>query len=150
MHSLRLVLLLVAVLSGCATPVQLSYDAEVDRRCAIDGGITVYEQVRLPASQFNAWGQYPVQSKNYSSPDAPYFYDSKMEFIHGRDDGTSTANMYRLESWVVRRSDGKTLGVSVSYTRRGGDVPGPWHPSHYSCPNDNRSLERAIFIPEGK
>ena len=31
-------------------------DREVDRLCAIDGGIRVYETVQLPSDKFNKWG----------------------------------------------------------------------------------------------
>ena len=45
-------LLLLPVIAGCATPSQIMLDAEVKRLCAIDGGIKVYETVRLPAERF--------------------------------------------------------------------------------------------------
>jgi hypothetical protein len=32
-------------------------DREVKRLCAIDGGITVYETVKLPAERFDGYGQ---------------------------------------------------------------------------------------------
>lgn len=32
-------------------------DKEVDRLCAIDGGIKVYETVLLPPDKFNQWGE---------------------------------------------------------------------------------------------
>ena len=40
------------------------YDAEVRRLCAIDGGVKVYETVKLPADKFNQWGQV-----NFYKPD---------------------------------------------------------------------------------
>ena len=61
---LILVSLPLLLTAGCATPTQLSLDAEVRRLCAIDGGIRVYEQVKLPAERFNQWGQI-----NFYRPD---------------------------------------------------------------------------------
>jgi len=140
---------LLGIVSGCKTPIQLSYDNEVDRLCSIDGGPVVYEQVKLPADQFNKWGQYPLKSKNFALPDAPYYYELDVKYLRGASDYDST-KLTRSEYLVVRRSDGKILGKSVHYGRGGGDPPGPWHPSSYSCPEmgpNKPSLEKSVFIP---
>jgi len=50
-------LTLLAAMSGCATPLQSQPDAEVKRLCAIDGGVKLYETVKLPPEKFNQWGQ---------------------------------------------------------------------------------------------
>ena len=44
------------VLVGC-TSERDRIDAEAQRLCAIDGGVTVYETVTLPPERFNVYGQ---------------------------------------------------------------------------------------------
>ena len=60
--------LLVLLISGCATPLNVQLDDEVRRLCAIDGGIKVYETVTLPADRFDKYGQInfyrPTQGEN--------------------------------------------------------------------------------------
>ena len=51
----------------------------------------------------------------------------------------------RTEELVKRRSDGKLLARSVSYSRRGGDFPtGLAHDSLFSCPQQAQ-LSKQIF-----
>ena len=54
----RLAALMVALelMAGCATAGKMNLDAEIDRRCAVDGGIKVYETVQLPPEQFEKSG----------------------------------------------------------------------------------------------
>ncbi len=37
---------------------KIYYDAKVDRLCAVDGGVKVYETVSLPPEKFNEWGNW--------------------------------------------------------------------------------------------
>lgn len=122
-------------------PVYLLYgrtallDAEVRELCAKDGGVKVYETVRLPAERFDKKGVLkayrPNQGENALGPN--YIY--KMENQYFSKGEINAVAIWRTHIKVFRRSDGKLLGDSVSYTRRGGDFPGPWHPSSYICPD---------------
>ena len=49
--------ILVAAYFGPSSYRKAQMDKEVDRLCAVDGGIKVYETVKLPADQFNEWGE---------------------------------------------------------------------------------------------
>ncbi len=110
-------------------------DAQVRELCAKDGGVKVYETVRLPAERFDKRGMLkvyrPNQGENALGPD--YIY--KMENQYFRKGDNNDVSIWRTHTKVFRRSDEKLLGDSVSYTRRGGDFPGPWHPSSYICPD---------------
>jgi hypothetical protein len=107
-------------------------DEEVDRLCRLDGGISVYERVPLPNEMFDKRGLvFPnyvglPEDKGRYGPD--FFVTSERRVIVA-----GNPEMYRTHIKVIRRSDGKLLGEDVRYTRRGGDLPGPWHPSHHSC-----------------
>ena len=54
-------LFLVPMISSCASPSKSDLDAEVKRLCAIDGGIKVYEKVKLPANKFDQYGRILIQ-----------------------------------------------------------------------------------------
>ncbi len=147
-------LLLIAV--GCDTSGQKVADAEVQRLCKIDGGVKVYETVKLPSGKFNEWGQInfyrPDQGEDALGPEFIFIHEAKwlrkssMEPSH---DLTLLRDYYA----VKRRVDGKLLGTSVRYGRGGGDIPGPWHPSSYSCPSNDtvgsNVLLKKVFVPIG-
>jgi len=134
-------LLLLPVIAGCATPSQIMLDAEVKRLCAIDGGIKVYETVRLPAERFKL-GYLRLLSKDMAKPEDEYYYESSMSYIE-----KGNPEMWQLHFKIYRRVDNKLLGEAISYARRGGDIPGPWHDSSFMCPDraDVSDLEKRIF-----
>jgi hypothetical protein len=142
-------IVLLPVLLNCATPIQLELDAEVKRLCAVDGGVRIYETVRLPASRFNESGHInffvPHLGEDALGPEYRYQWTTRY-VIGGEDQGVA---LWRSEHRIVRRQDGKILGESVRYSRRGGDPRGPWHPSAFSCPPispENPSLLSAVFV----
>lgn len=147
--SLRLVLLAVAALAWFggsfweAGGKKLYWDAKVREMCAIDGGVMVFETVELPGEMFDRWGNVGLKNKNYAEPIDKFYYESDQFIIRGGD-----PQITKYVTRVVRRSDEKILGVSIRYGRGGGDFPGPWHPSSYSCPSIQDSsgkLESDIF-----
>ena len=58
----------------------------------------------------------------------------------------SGATKYKIH----RKLDGKLLGEVIVYIRRGGDMPGPWHPSSFMCPEETglNNLKKQIFIKQ--
>jgi len=125
------------------------YDAQVNRLCAQDGGIKIFEIVKLPKDKFNEWGQpnffRPTQGENALGPE----YVFKRDVQHYRDGDPS---MYRTSVRVFLSQGGKLLGESVGYTRGGGDLPGPGQPSSFSCPEryGEIPLLTAIFVKKTK
>ncbi|MBS0423628.1 MAG: hypothetical protein JSR71_04180 [Proteobacteria bacterium] len=118
-------------------------DREVKRLCAIDGGIRVYETVKLSAERFDRYGQISIPYKeNVKTGDEYYFESSTIYLIRGNP------KMWQSHYRVYRVYDSKFLGESVGYARVGGDMPGPWHSSSYSCPDkvDITDLKKQIFI----
>lgn len=136
-----LILLLIgaAGMSGCE---KARLDDEVRRLCAIDGGVKIYEKVVLSKDKFDKYGVIAIPRLNESSAGSDYFfiYDVKY-YVHGNPE------MWRDHFQVIRRSDSKLLGEAISYSRRGGDLPGPWQSSSFSCPSDSdiSSLKKKIF-----
>ncbi|MCU7937650.1 MAG: hypothetical protein KZQ99_22845 [Candidatus Thiodiazotropha sp. (ex Dulcina madagascariensis)] len=125
---------------------KMYYDAQVREMCAKDGGITVYETVELPAEMFNRWGQINF-FKPTGGEDAlgtEYKYISSTLFLKRGEH--FEVSILRHQRQIYRRSDNKLLGEQVSYSRRGGDLPGFWHPSSYRCQDSNgKSLLDSLF-----
>jgi len=122
------------------------YDWQVEKLCAKDGGVKVYETVKLPAEEYDQYAKrnwilpHITQEKSADK----YYYE--VDYHHYRK---GNPQMTRRQAKIIRRSDGKTLGESISYSRGGGDLPGPWHESSFICPpisKDRPGLEVSIFL----
>jgi len=118
------------------------YDWQIERLCAKDGGIKVYETVKLPAEKFDKWGSAQIPRNDMAKPGEEYYYQMDVRYYRQGD-----PDMYRLSFQIVRRADGKLLGKATSYGRRGGDLPGPWHPSAFGCPSgaDITDLKKQVL-----
>jgi hypothetical protein len=133
MKAIISLLLLLPLAAACASgPGKAELDAEVKRLCAIDGGVRVYETVRLPADKFDERQQFinfykPIQEENALGPE--YLFKRDQHYYR-----QGNPEMSRIHYQIFRRSDGKLLGETVLYGRGGGDLPGPWHGSSFACP----------------
>ena len=145
MKTFLALLLLLPLATSCSSgPIaKAKLDEEVKRLCAIDGGIKVYVTVKLPAERFNKYGEVYIPTRQHAKADDEYFYESSMQYLKN-----GNPEMWRLHFTVYRKADNKLLGEAISYARRGGDVPGPWHDSSFGCPErgDISDLEKQIFI----
>lgn len=142
----------LAFLSGCGE--KDAADKQMQELCAKDGGVKIYETVTLPRNQFDKWGmprgKYWDQSVLESKLDPAYRYSSWSQFLKRGDPLKGEVEMWKDFGKIYRQSDGKVLGESVTYGRRGGD---PYialllggHPSGAVCPVQTRSLISIIFI----
>jgi len=142
------VTLLLAMLAGCMgwTPGQQAYwDEKVGEMCEKDGGITIYERVKISKGDAIAlWGKgLPLPTEN-TRKDSPYFWERIETRI--RDAYPKVA---RAETLIKRRSDGKVLGMSVQYWRTGGDFPtGFSEATSFVCP-EHVDLSKQVFLVEG-
>lgn len=116
-------------------------DREVKRLCAIDGGVKVYETVKLPTERFEKDGSIYIPAKWLAKPEDQYYYEGTTNYLI-----KGNPELFQLRTQVYRKSDNQLLGESTLYVRRGGDLPGPWHPSSFNCPQ-SKDLSRHIFIP---
>lgn len=139
---------LLLLMAGCTASSQWKADALVDELCAKDGGNKAYETVTLPKERFNEWGQFVVPDEKYAKPTDEYY-----RVLKTKDVQSSTSNEFGGLSvvqhhWMIyRRSDHKILGENIGYFRQGGDIPGSWMPSSYSCNQVIKiSLEQLIFL----
>jgi hypothetical protein len=118
-------------------------DAEVRELCAKDGGVKVYETVTLPPEKFDKYGVVRIPAKEKATPQDEYYYEWNIQYLR-------KGNPEMSRSWfrIIRRNDEKVMGESITYSRGGGDLPGPWHRSSYSCPDptERASLESSMFL----
>ncbi len=124
--------------------VKAYYDRQVQEMCAKDGGVRVYETVKLPAEKFDQWGNVGVPNKRYTKPSDSYYSEFEDHYFR-----RGNPSLLRIRTWIVRKSDGKVLGESIRYTRARGDLPGPWEGgTSFHCPEiamAEGKLESSIF-----
>jgi hypothetical protein len=118
------VVLLVLLFSGCSP----DWDAKVKELCQRDGGVTVFERVRLSKDEARhitgPAGGLVVPGKDAAT--AGRLYVSETTRI-GLNDGNPA--VFRSETVIVRTSDGKVLSRLVNYGR----VARKGFDSGYSC-----------------
>ncbi len=136
------VLAAALLLSGCE---KARLDQQVKELCAKDGGIKVYETVKLPADRFDQWGMVksydPTQGENTLGSE--YIFKSDIRYFN-----RGNPEMWSTRIQILHRGSNKLLGESIRYSRRGGDLPGPWHESSFACPRDagQELLIQSIFL----
>lgn len=129
----------ISLLASCGSVQRTYWDGKVAELCRKDGGVTVYEQVRLTRDQFARLGGkgeiIPIGRLLEAAPNAPYVAQIKRERL------SEDPEVYRSESTIVRTEDKKVLSRSIQYLRVGHQM------SAYSCrdvgiPSD---IERLTF-----
>lgn len=144
--SLIAFLVVVAVLFGfwwgVPTYRKAKADAMVQELCTKDGGIKVYEIVKVPSERFGPYGNvlFPGNknlppSRKEAKPTDEFYFTSETTWIVP-ERGVGSLAVWRSHQKLFRAAGDKLLGESISYSRRGGDPMGPWHPSSFGCPSD--------------
>jgi hypothetical protein len=130
------------LLAACATPSQMYWDHRVKELCEKDGGVTVYEKVELTKEEFN---KLDIPFEKHAKPDTPYYRVSLVDVVIN-----DSPRVWKGGQKIVRRSDGKVLGMQIYYARRGGDIlTGISESSHYGCEqinNINLDIDKSIFV----
>lgn len=146
-HTWLILMIASLLISGCE---KYQLDEQVRELCAKDGGIKVYETVTLPPDMFDKRGQpnfyQPTQGEAALGPE----YLMKRETYYYLNGEYEKPAMWQDHYQIYRVSDKSLLGESVRYARRGGDIPGPWHPSSFGCPNDAgiEPMLKRIFLKQ--
>jgi len=123
------------------------YDARVRELCAQDGGIKVYEQVKLPADRFDQWGGVRIPFASKANPSDEFVMNWDKEY-YKKTNSISGLELWRERFSIIRRMDSVVLGEAISYARRGGDPIQPWESSSFGCPKSagDQDLIRKVFI----
>ncbi|MBS0337828.1 MAG: hypothetical protein JSS40_13645 [Proteobacteria bacterium] len=143
------VIALLAIYFGPSEFRKAEMDKEVERLCATDSGVKIFEYIPLSEDQFKQGG-YPriPPSGSVSASNPAYVLENKStDVVLGDPYGLWRPTLHRFAFQIVRSSDGKIMGQAVSYGRSGGDADSPGHPSHYdgSCMQAANELEHIIF-----
>jgi rRNA maturation protein Nop10 len=152
--SIPLLLIGLVILAFSYTELNKAYwDYRVKELCEKDGGVTVFEKVKLSKEEYELNegrnGAINVMSEDTSKTAHQYAWKSITKVIN-----SNQPHVWRTEYVTYRKSDNKELGTWVIYSRRGGDFPtGVSHPSKFSC-RDIEGFEtdviKVIFLIEGE
>jgi hypothetical protein len=110
---------------------KIYFDEKVKELCAKDGGVKVFEAVKLPPGKFDKYGVVQIPMRKDFKPDDEYYYDWNIQYFK-----QGNPELWRSHFILYRANDRKILGEAIGYSRRGGDLPGPWHASSFGCPSD--------------
>jgi hypothetical protein len=140
LHGWAAVAFVVSLLSGCQ---KWQLDEEARRLCAKDGGISVYETVKRSTSNIDLKAGFALPPLGKQAASDQYAHEWTSQNVT-----SGNPSLRRDEFRIIRLSDGKELARLVSYSRVGGDMPGPWHESHFRCPVglDENALMRSVFV----
>jgi hypothetical protein len=151
-----LVITTCLTLFGCGEKYAL--DKQMEELCKKDGGVKVFEQVKLPASRFDKEGTLLPETPYKEGVDKytsllgkDYRYVVRYETIKaGNSSYNAEGRLERYIEEIYRLSDNKLLGSVVSYGRSGGDSrPMSFlggHPSSNYCPKPSYNLIKSMFI----
>lgn len=119
-------------------------DAKVKELCAKNGGIHVYETVKLTPDLLDKKGKIRIPLKSSMKPYHRYYYDTVRKVIwKDMMDFTKIVESHYL---VIRASDNKILGENIFYSRLGGGLPVYWHIRPFLCPLSDKNVEDHIFL----
>lgn len=131
-------------------------NAQMAELCKKDGGVKIYETVRLPAEMFNNAGNL-IKTKSTTSNNehgAKYSvqyseaYELKETVVYlkkgdlSKREGRLTRNHFEL----IRLSDNKVLSEAIQYNRAGGDRWSPGMHSQAHCPEGPIDIASKVLI----
>ncbi len=144
--------LATVLLAGCE---KYALDRQMEELCKKDGGIRVHETVKLPASMFNQDGD-PFPGSRAQAIDerlgAAYRFVDEITYLKRGEPMKGEGQLDKSRKLILRKSDNKILGESISYGRSGGDFIAFGHFTSKSCPvslGGAQTLLRAVFVKEG-
>lgn len=157
MNTIALSLLAVS-LAGCmgwAPGRQAYWDEQVKEMCEKDGGVTIYECVRISKAEINrhilpmtADGKLSFTTKELAHPNAPIYAVERITYLR-----EGNPRVRRSESIIMRRTDQAVVARWVIYARAGGDFPtGFSEGTSFICPDLQKmtsDLHEQLFIIEG-
>ncbi len=143
-----LILGMSILLTGCE---RSELDRQMEVLCKKDGGVQVYEIVKLPSEMFDQDGD-PFPGWGGRIPEErlgkDYSYEFQETILKAGDPLKGEGRLDRMTFRIYRRSDKKLLGEEILYGRSGGDYIAYAHPSSKSCPSgiNRANLIQSVFI----
>jgi hypothetical protein len=131
---LMLFVLLFLVVVGFFEGRKMYWDNKVKTMCEKDGGVEVYQKIRIPYSKYKllpkVYGSISIPPKSHVT-DSSIVYSVINETIVHKWNPT----VVRREHLIKNAKKDKIIGKIVTYSRIGGDFPtGIGHQSSFACP----------------
>ncbi len=136
---------------GYVPGLQAYWDVKVKEMCDKDGGVAVYERVPISKIQFERMnkvgGHVSIPPRSSAKFDDILFWDELVTNLRDAD-----PRVWRSEQLVKRTADEKIVARVVRYSRVGGDLPSPAHPSHFGCPEEREIFAKreGVYAVEGE
>lgn len=139
-----------ALTAGCAlTPTNIASNLEVDRLCAKDGGIHVYEKVYLSTDKFYTAKERADLEGDLKAIPPEFRMTFKQEHLSSA--GERGISRELLQIW--READNKLMGEVVTYAYATAEATLPWRSVHACAGLSNGSagmaLRKQLFVKGG-
>lgn len=121
--------------------------------CKKDGGVKIYETVKLPAEMFDESGNLknrrPVKENGHYVVHIgkKYVLFDEVQTIKDGDIQKNQGVLIRVDTLIFDVSANKKVGESIIYRRAGGDRWSPGMPSQDICPKEI-DLFNKVFLKE--
>jgi hypothetical protein len=142
------IVVLALSIGGCEAR-KAYYDWQVRKMCEKDGGVTVYERVKISEQEYKrlrgSGGQIAVPEERSAPADYPYVSSTTRTPIR-----EGSPQVWRTEARITRRADGKVLAIFITYSRVGGDFPSWAHPSYKVCELTGGNVSEQVFTVTGE
>lgn len=137
----------ITSLSGCE---KYALDRQMDELCKKDGGIKIYETVKLPRDMFDQSGNVISSTIDYNGTKAlnianEYVMTGEVFILKNGDPLKGEGRLSRIHSTIARIADGKILSEVVEYSRAAGDGFYIGHPTQAICPANHIDFVRSTF-----
>lgn len=132
-------------------------NAQMAELCKIDGGVKIYETVKLPPKMFDQFGQPRFSEnevlkmpKNMQAHKLgnEYTYIIETIILKEGDSWKGQGHLSQSHYKIQRNGDKKIMAEEIQYFRAGGDRWYPGHPSSSSCPLDPGNITEKVFIKD--
>ena len=142
----------MSLLSGCE---KWWLDRQMEELCKKDGGVRVYETVKLLPEMFDQNGDpFPGWRGRDRSERLgnDYEYVFSVEDLVKGDPVEGEGRLRRYRNKVIRRSDGRLMAESIYYGRSGGDFIAFPHFTSKGCPigQSDSDVIRQVFLKQGE
>lgn len=153
LSKVTLLVLSAYLLTGCAEKYEL--DRQMEELCKKDGGVKIYETVKLPPEMFDELGQPHFSGdtdfKRLSNGTTrklgeAYTYIIENTTLKAGDPLKGEGYLGRSHYKIQRNSDKKILAEAIQYLRAGGDLLTFGHHSSKACPAEQKGLIEQVFV----
>jgi hypothetical protein len=140
---------LAVVLAGCE---KYRLNKKMAELCSVDGGVKVFEVVSVdPDAMEKIRKARPSRTfEEYYGPEYALIVNTTVVAGAPPSGSRESGRVFRIETQIVRKSDGRLLGRQVKYGRSGGDFIALVHPSSELCPTTKDDVGNQVFKVEAR